>query len=220
MLQLSLTKKEIQKENLYASFLSNFFDSRQLKGAIFYIFVIAIAAAEAAIGLAIVSSIYRNRKSTRCTQCVQACPTDVLEMIPWDGCKAKQIAFAPRTEDCVGCKRCESACPTYFLNVRVYLHETTCSIGLDNPLIQLVENYKWIDFFLFPLEIRNIWTFYKTHFTNGIHHYFSYFSGSAIYSRFSIIPFPNVSNVRRSNRIFSSQDLLLFFIMWELELIH
>ncbi|MFS7982103.1 putative photosystem I [Helianthus anomalus] len=27
--------------------------------------------------------------------------TDVLEMIPWDGCKAKQIASAPRTEDCV-----------------------------------------------------------------------------------------------------------------------
>ncbi|GJS09338.1 reverse transcriptase domain-containing protein [Tanacetum coccineum] len=33
---------------------------------------------------------------------VEACPTDVLEMIPWDGCKAKQIASAPRTEDCVG----------------------------------------------------------------------------------------------------------------------
>ncbi|KAL4010202.1 hypothetical protein IC575_030477 [Cucumis melo] len=50
----------------------------------------------------------------RCTQCVRACPTDVLEMIPWGGCKAKQIASAPRTEDCVGCKRCESACPTDF----------------------------------------------------------------------------------------------------------
>ena len=44
-----------------------------------------------------------------CTQCVRACPTDVLEMIHWDRCKAKQIASAPRTEDCVGCKRCESA---------------------------------------------------------------------------------------------------------------
>ncbi|KAF4368989.1 hypothetical protein F8388_013318 [Cannabis sativa] len=65
-----------------------------------------IAAAEAAIGPTIVSSIYR------CTQCVRACPTDVLEMIPWDGCKAKKIASAPRTEDCVGCKICESACPT------------------------------------------------------------------------------------------------------------
>uniref|UniRef100_A0A251RUU0 NADH-ubiquinone oxidoreductase chain 4L n=1 Tax=Helianthus annuus TaxID=4232 RepID=A0A251RUU0_HELAN len=130
--------------NLNFVTFSDFFDSRQLKGAIFSIFVIAIAAAEAAIGLAIVSSIYRNRKSTRinqsnllnklkpyhvqkwidpmshsvkiydtcigCTQCVRACPTDVLEMIPWDGCKAKQIASAPRTEDCVGCKRCESAC--------------------------------------------------------------------------------------------------------------
>ncbi|KAE9600977.1 putative photosystem I [Lupinus albus] len=47
-------------------------------------------------------------------------------MIPWNGCKVKQIASAPRTEDCVGGKRCESACPTDFLSVRVYLwHETT-----------------------------------------------------------------------------------------------
>ena len=27
-----------------------------------------------------------------CTQCVRACPLDVLEMVPWDGCKAGQIA--------------------------------------------------------------------------------------------------------------------------------
>nr|QXI85158.1 NADH-plastoquinone oxidoreductase subunit 4L [Gentiana acaulis] len=44
---------------------SNFFDNRQLKGEILSIFDIAIAAAEAAIGPAIVSAIYRNRKSTR-----------------------------------------------------------------------------------------------------------------------------------------------------------
>jgi len=56
-----------------------------------------------------------------CTQCVQACPTYVLETIPWDECKVKQIVFAPRTKNCVGCKRCEFACPTYFLSVRVYL---------------------------------------------------------------------------------------------------
>ena len=24
-----------------------------------------------------------------CTQCVRACPTDVLEMVPWDGCKSR-----------------------------------------------------------------------------------------------------------------------------------
>ena len=47
---------------------SDFFDSRQIKGNIFSIFVIAIAAAEAAIGPAIVSSIYRNRKSTHINQ--------------------------------------------------------------------------------------------------------------------------------------------------------
>lgn len=66
-----------------------------------------------------------------CTQCVRACPTDVLEMVPWSGCKAGQIASSPRTEDCVGCKRCETACPTDFLSVRVYLGtETTRSMGL------------------------------------------------------------------------------------------
>nr|YP_010473050.1 NADH-plastoquinone oxidoreductase subunit 4L [Eriocaulon truncatum]UVH66498.1 NADH-plastoquinone oxidoreductase subunit 4L [Eriocaulon truncatum]UVH66753.1 NADH-plastoquinone oxidoreductase subunit 4L [Eriocaulon truncatum] len=47
---------------------SDIFDNCQLKGNIFSIFVIAIAAAEAAIGLAIVSSIHRNRKSTRINQ--------------------------------------------------------------------------------------------------------------------------------------------------------
>nr|YP_010407890.1 NADH-plastoquinone oxidoreductase subunit 4L [Clerodendrum thomsoniae]URF20780.1 NADH-plastoquinone oxidoreductase subunit 4L [Clerodendrum thomsoniae]UZH34402.1 NADH-plastoquinone oxidoreductase subunit 4L [Clerodendrum thomsoniae] len=47
---------------------SDIFDNRQLRGDIFAIFVITIAAAEAAIGPAIVSSIYRNRKSTRINQ--------------------------------------------------------------------------------------------------------------------------------------------------------
>lgn len=54
--------------NLNLVTFSDFFDSRQVKGDIFSIFVIAIAAAEAAIGLAIVLAIYRNRKSTRIDQ--------------------------------------------------------------------------------------------------------------------------------------------------------
>nr|YP_010168954.1 NADH-plastoquinone oxidoreductase subunit 4L [Allium nigrum]QRZ02483.1 NADH-plastoquinone oxidoreductase subunit 4L [Allium nigrum] len=54
--------------NINLVLFSDLFDSRQLKGEIFSIFIIAIAAAEAAIGLAIVSSIYRNRKSTRINQ--------------------------------------------------------------------------------------------------------------------------------------------------------
>ncbi|KAL5056711.1 hypothetical protein RYX36_007604 [Vicia faba] len=68
-------------------------------------------------------------------------------MIPWDGCKAKQIASAPRTEDCVGCKRCESACPTDFLSIRVYLwHETTRRInsisdtGLNGAILQIISH--------------------------------------------------------------------------------
>ncbi|KAI3490037.1 hypothetical protein L1887_45803 [Cichorium endivia] len=250
--------------NLNFVTFSDFFDSRQLKGAIFSIFVIAIAAAEAAIGLAIVSSIYRNRKSTRinqsnllksshvqkwidpmshsvkiydtcigCTQCVRACPTDVLEMIPWDGCKAKQIASAPRTEDCVGCKRCESACPTDFLSVRVYLwHETTRSMELilttyafcyhfqlDDPLIQLVEDYKWINFFDFRWKLGidglSIGPVLLTGFITTL----ATLAAWPVTRDSRLFHFLMLAMYSGQIGSFSSRDLLLFFIMWELELI-
>nr|YP_010986816.1 NADH dehydrogenase subunit E [Pinguicula vulgaris]WOL38207.1 NADH dehydrogenase subunit E [Pinguicula vulgaris] len=41
---------------------SDIFENRQLRSDILSIFSLAVAAAEAAIGPAIVSSIYRNRK--------------------------------------------------------------------------------------------------------------------------------------------------------------
>jgi photosystem I subunit 7 len=63
-----------------------------------------------------------------CTQCVRACPLR-FRMVPWDGCKAAQMASAPRTEDCSGCKRCETACPTDFLSVRVYLGAKALEYG-------------------------------------------------------------------------------------------
>ena len=47
---------------------SNYLDPEQLKGQTFALFIIAIAAAEAAIGLAIVLNIYRNRNSVRIDQ--------------------------------------------------------------------------------------------------------------------------------------------------------
>lgn len=58
----------INSINLNLIILSNIFDNRQLKGDIFSIFVMAIAAAESAIGLAIISSIHRNRKSVNINQ--------------------------------------------------------------------------------------------------------------------------------------------------------
>ena len=58
-------------------------------------------------------------------------------MIHWDGCKARQIASAPRKKDYVGCKRCKSAYPTNFLSVRDYLcHEITQSMGLFIDMVQ------------------------------------------------------------------------------------
>ena len=47
--------------NLNLMAFSNYIDPQAIRGQIFTIFVIAIAAAEAAVGLAIVLAIYRNR---------------------------------------------------------------------------------------------------------------------------------------------------------------
>ena len=51
----------------FASF-STFFDSFELKGQVFALFIITIAAAESAIALAILLSIYRNKQSIELTQ--------------------------------------------------------------------------------------------------------------------------------------------------------
>ena len=47
--------------NINLMAFSNYLDPGQIKGQVFSVFVITIAAAEAAVGLAIVLSIYRNR---------------------------------------------------------------------------------------------------------------------------------------------------------------
>jgi NAD(P)H-quinone oxidoreductase subunit 4L len=47
--------------NLNLMGFSNFLDSAEIKGQIFTVFVITVAAAEAAVGLAIILTIYRNR---------------------------------------------------------------------------------------------------------------------------------------------------------------
>ncbi|WRH68146.1 MAG: NADH-quinone oxidoreductase subunit NuoK [Planktothrix sp. GU0601_MAG3] len=47
--------------NLNLMAFSNFSDSANIRGQVFTVFVITVAAAEAAVGLAIVLTIYRNR---------------------------------------------------------------------------------------------------------------------------------------------------------------
>ena len=49
--------------NLNLMGFSNFLDPGSIKGQVFAIFVITIAAAEAAVGLAIILAIYRNRET-------------------------------------------------------------------------------------------------------------------------------------------------------------
>nr|VDD25990.1 unnamed protein product [Brassica rapa] len=82
---------------------------------------------------------------------------------------------------------------------------------LDDPLIQLSEDYKWINFLIFLLETGNRWTFYRNDFTDRIYYYFSYFSGFSSYSGFPIILFPDVSNVQRPNRIVFFGGYFFFF---------
>ncbi len=47
--------------NLNLMGFSNFLDAQNIKGQVFTVFVITVAAAEAAVGLAIILAIYRNR---------------------------------------------------------------------------------------------------------------------------------------------------------------
>nr|YP_010933438.1 subunit 4L of NADH-plastoquinone oxidoreductase [Streptosarcina arenaria]YP_010933541.1 subunit 4L of NADH-plastoquinone oxidoreductase [Streptosarcina costaricana]WKT08870.1 subunit 4L of NADH-plastoquinone oxidoreductase [Streptosarcina arenaria]WKT08972.1 subunit 4L of NADH-plastoquinone oxidoreductase [Streptosarcina costaricana] len=53
---------------------SNFVDSQDAKGQVFALFVIALAAAEAAVGLAILLAIYRTKGSVR---------MDGLNLLKW-----------------------------------------------------------------------------------------------------------------------------------------
>ncbi len=50
--------------NLNLMGFSNFLDPSNIRGQVFAVFVITVAAAEAAVGLAIVLTIYRNRETT------------------------------------------------------------------------------------------------------------------------------------------------------------
>ncbi len=49
--------------NLNLMGFSNYLDGSSIKGQVFTVFVITVAAAEAAVGLAIVLAIYRNRNT-------------------------------------------------------------------------------------------------------------------------------------------------------------
>ena len=55
------------------------------------------------------------------TQYTWACPANLIEMIHWYRCKAKQIISTLRTKDNVSWKRNKYACSINFLNVWVYL---------------------------------------------------------------------------------------------------
>ena len=47
--------------NINLMAFSNYIDSQAIKGQVFTVFILTVAAAEAAVGLAIVLALYRNR---------------------------------------------------------------------------------------------------------------------------------------------------------------
>uniref|UniRef100_A0A251U3G1 Putative 4Fe-4S ferredoxin-type, iron-sulfur binding domain-containing protein n=1 Tax=Helianthus annuus TaxID=4232 RepID=A0A251U3G1_HELAN len=129
-----------------------------------------------------------------CTQCVRACPTDVLEMIPWDGFHflppkpvpkisyfwaqvflvqvylvfttnkfpwltiivvlpifaGSLIFFLPHKGNRV--IRWYTIC-ICMLELLLTTYAFCYHFQLDDPLIQLVEDYKWINFFDFRWKL-------------------------------------------------------------------
>jgi len=62
-LMLNAVNLMLNAVNLNLMAFSNYLDPVQIKGQVFTVFVVTVAAAEAAVGLAIVLAIYRNRNT-------------------------------------------------------------------------------------------------------------------------------------------------------------
>nr|YP_009916704.1 NADH-plastoquinone oxidoreductase subunit 4 [Primula chungensis]YP_010017570.1 NADH-plastoquinone oxidoreductase subunit 4 [Primula anisodora]YP_010020039.1 NADH-plastoquinone oxidoreductase subunit 4 [Primula miyabeana]ASM91836.1 NADH-plastoquinone oxidoreductase subunit 4 [Primula chungensis]QOJ47185.1 NADH-plastoquinone oxidoreductase subunit 4 [Primula anisodora]QOJ49228.1 NADH-plastoquinone oxidoreductase subunit 4 [Primula anisodora]QOJ49652.1 NADH-plastoquinone oxidoreductase subuni len=89
----------------------------------------------------------------------------------------------------------------------------------DDPLIQLVEDYKWIDFFHFHWKLGidglSIGPILLTGFITTL----ATLAAFPITRDSRLFHFLMLAMYSAQIGLFSSQDLLLFFIMWELELI-
>nr|UBD07570.1 NADH-plastoquinone oxidoreductase subunit 4 [Primula sikkimensis] len=89
----------------------------------------------------------------------------------------------------------------------------------DDPLIQLVEDYKWIDFFHFHWKLGidglSIGPILLTGFITTL----ATLAAFPVTRDSRLFHFLMLSMYSAQIGLFSSQDLLLFFIMWELELI-
>nr|QWK46876.1 NADH-plastoquinone oxidoreductase subunit 4 [Ampelocera hottlei] len=100
---------------------------------------------------------------------------------------------------------------------------TTYTFGyhfqLDDPLIQLIENYKWIDFFYFYWRLGidgiSIGPVLLTGFITTL----ATLAARPVTRDSRLFHFLMLAMYSGQIGPFSSQDLLLFFIMWEFELI-
>nr|QXJ79888.1 NADH dehydrogenase subunit D [Gymnadenia crassinervis] len=85
------------------------------------------------------------------------------------------------------------------------------SFSIGRSINPIEGGFKMDQSFGFSLETGNRWTFHRTHFTDRIYNYFSYFSSLASYSKFAIFLFLNVGNVKWPNRIIFFSRPFAFF---------
>ncbi|XP_052112696.1 NAD(P)H-quinone oxidoreductase chain 4, chloroplastic [Arachis duranensis] len=202
---------------------SDFFDSRQLKRNIFSIFVIAIATAEAAIGPAIVSSIYRNRKSTPRVFLAQVYLIFITNYFPWltivvllPIAGGSLIFLFPHRGNKVIKWYTICIC---LIDLLITAYAFCYHFQLDDPLIQLTENYKWINFFdfywRFGIDGLSIGPILLTGFITTI----ATLAAQPVTRESRLFHFLMLAMYSGQIGPSSSQVILLFFIMWELELI-
>ncbi|KAG6540701.1 hypothetical protein Mapa_018035 [Marchantia paleacea] len=167
-------------------------------------------------------------------------------MIPWDGCRANQIAYDPRTEDYVGCKDVNMLVQQIFeLNVfsnpaftfyrNKIIRWYTLGVCLlefllityifcyhyqfNDHLIQLKEDYNWISFINFH------WRLGIDGFSIGLILLTGFITTLATLAAWPVTRNPRLfyflmlAMYSGQIGLFASQDILLFFFMWELELL-
>ena len=86
-----------------------------------------------------------------CTQCVRACPYDVLEIVLWNGYTSQQYASISRSIDRIGCKKCETALSADFLNFRksifimslYFLYDSNNTVLFRNTVINRLKRARF-----------------------------------------------------------------------------
>eukprot|EP00850_Spirogloea_muscicola_P024161 SM000460S16112 [mRNA] locus=s460:772:4658:- [translate_table: standard] len=168
---------------------STYLDNQEIKGQVFSIFIIAIAAAEAAIGLAIVLTIYRNRI-----------------LIPWLPNRGNQIVRWYALGVCL-------------LDLLFITYVFGYHYSFQNPTLQLKDDYAWIDSIDFHWRLGIDGLSMPLVLLTGFITTLATLAAWPVTRSPKLFYFLMLAMYSGQLGLFLSQDILLFFFMWELELI-